>query len=128
MEIIRGDINNTIHGRPFGSTSWHIIENDGLTGPRIKDTAKFIYPDLTGFRLLQTSGRGIEIFEGIYIAGRRIPCFQWACLLVFGEGNLTAAGELRSEERRVGKECVSTCRSRWLAYHEKKKNNEDTHE
>src|SRR3546814_16014590 len=23
----------------------------------------------------------------------------------------------RSEERRVGKECVSTCRSRWLAYH-----------
>src|SRR3546814_18098556 len=24
---------------------------------------------------------------------------------------------LRSEERRVGKECVSTCRSRWLPYH-----------
>src|SRR3546814_18962583 len=27
----------------------------------------------------------------------------------------------RSEERRVGKECVSTCRSRWSPYHEKKK-------
>src|SRR3546814_11585160 len=27
----------------------------------------------------------------------------------------------RSEERRVGKECVSTCRSRWSAYHYKKK-------
>src|SRR3546814_5793462 len=25
--------------------------------------------------------------------------------------------ELRSEERRVGKECVSTCRSRWSPYH-----------
>src|SRR3546814_15004041 len=24
---------------------------------------------------------------------------------------------LRSEERRVGKECVSTCRSRWSPYH-----------
>src|SRR3546814_11346811 len=24
---------------------------------------------------------------------------------------------LRSEERRVGKECVSTCRSRWPPYH-----------
>src|SRR3546814_12431305 len=23
----------------------------------------------------------------------------------------------RSEERRVGKECVSTCRSRWAPYH-----------
>src|SRR3546814_6298200 len=28
---------------------------------------------------------------------------------------------LRSEERRVGKECVSTCRSRWTPYHSKKK-------
>src|SRR3546814_21043798 len=27
----------------------------------------------------------------------------------------------RSEERRVGKECVSTCRSRWSTYHYKKK-------
>src|SRR3546814_15679476 len=26
-----------------------------------------------------------------------------------------------SEERRVGKECVSTCRSRWSPYHKKKK-------
>src|SRR3546814_18287735 len=27
--------------------------------------------------------------------------------------------ETRSEERRVGKECVSTCRSRWSQYHTK---------
>src|SRR3546814_15704903 len=26
-------------------------------------------------------------------------------------------GDNRSEERRVGKECVSSCRSRWSAYH-----------
>src|SRR3546814_19271138 len=26
----------------------------------------------------------------------------------------------RSEERRVGKECVSTCRSRWTLYHSNK--------
>src|SRR3546814_18979762 len=29
----------------------------------------------------------------------------------------------RSEERRVGKECVSTCRSRWSPYHKKNKIN-----
>src|SRR3546814_14928193 len=28
--------------------------------------------------------------------------------------------EGRSEERRVGKECVSTCRSGWAPYHKKK--------
>src|SRR3546814_5465377 len=27
------------------------------------------------------------------------------------------ANMVRSEERRVGKECVSTCRSRWSPYH-----------
>ena len=27
------------------------------------------------------------------------------------------ASSIRSEERRVGKECVSTCRSRWSPYH-----------
>src|SRR3546814_5039232 len=26
-------------------------------------------------------------------------------------------GQQRSDERRVGKECVSTCRSRWSPYH-----------
>src|SRR3546814_16914023 len=29
----------------------------------------------------------------------------------------THFAETRSEERRVGKECVSTCRSRWSPYH-----------
>src|SRR3546814_18377048 len=29
--------------------------------------------------------------------------------------------DLRSEERRVGKECVSTCRSRWSPYNNTKK-------
>src|SRR3546814_7084296 len=29
-------------------------------------------------------------------------------------------GFRRSEERRVGKECVSTCRYRWSPYHSKK--------
>src|SRR3546814_14737731 len=31
----------------------------------------------------------------------------------------------RSEERRVGKECVSKCRSRWLPEYSKKKNEHD---
>src|SRR3546814_17061246 len=31
----------------------------------------------------------------------------------------------RSEERRVGKECVSTCRSRWWPYHYKNKTRTD---
>src|SRR3546814_11377356 len=37
---------------------------------------------------------------------------------------LRPAAKSRSEERRVGNECVSTCRSRWSPYHEK--NNTET--
>src|SRR3546814_13761745 len=36
-----------------------------------------------------------------------------------GAGFLVDARDLRSEARRVGKECVSTCRSRWSPYHSK---------
>src|SRR3546814_19011657 len=32
----------------------------------------------------------------------------------------TSIAPSRSDERRVGKECVSTCRSRWQPYHYKK--------
>src|SRR3546814_19415912 len=47
--------------------------------------------------------------------------------LVIGRQGCGSAAQLRlschhyarSEERRVGKECVSTCRSRWSPYHEK---------
>ena len=35
----------------------------------------------------------------------------------FSDVALGKAAELRSEERRVGKECRLTCRSRWSPYH-----------
>src|SRR3546814_1226894 len=37
-----------------------------------------------------------------------------AGVIVTGSGAMVTE---RSEERRVGKECVSTCRSRWSPYH-----------
>src|SRR3546814_14563396 len=40
-----------------------------------------------------------------------------AFLQLAGEFEADDFGDQRSEERRVGKECVSTCRSRWSPYH-----------
>src|SRR3546814_18881704 len=37
--------------------------------------------------------------------------------VIFGRSADFAKAADRSEERRVGKECVSTCRSRWSPYH-----------
>src|SRR3546814_10993310 len=37
--------------------------------------------------------------------------------LIGAAENLLVEAALRSEERRVGKECVSTCSSRWSPFH-----------
>src|SRR3546814_16392578 len=44
--------------------------------------------------------------------GRRI-----GCVCVLRDLSHTRLLSERSEERRVGKECVSKCRSRWAPYH-----------
>src|SRR3546814_11692747 len=45
---------------------------------------------------------------------RGTPLLVQMFLFYYGLGQLQF---MRSEERRVGKECVSTCRSRWSPYH-----------
>src|SRR3546814_20909322 len=47
-----------------------------------------------------------------------LPPTAWLWLLLPSDGIVLWR---RSEERRVGKECVSTGRYRWSAYHYKKK-------
>src|SRR3546814_11093005 len=47
---------------------------------------------------LEIVERVIQLFSHDSLAGRKVVI-------------------TRSEERRVGKECVSTCRSRWSTYH-----------
>src|SRR3546814_14865482 len=56
---------------------------------------------------LTVNGRPITAFDPFC---RKNPATQ-----VLPE-EIVSIGE-RSEERRVGKECVSTCRSRWSPYH-----------
>ena len=54
------------------------------------------------------------------LAGSRHWCIYTYLMIVpsFGAPSLYSDRVVcRSEERRVGKECVSTCRSRWSPYH-----------
>src|SRR3546814_18223896 len=56
---------------------------------------------------------------GIGRFGIRDECIGQHALLVPGHrlDVAVAIADTRSEARRVGKECVSTCRSRWSPYH-----------
>src|SRR3546814_7556618 len=48
-----------------------------------------------------------------------VRSIRWLALNEKPSGVPHALQNGRSEERRVGKECVSTCRSRWSPYHYK---------
>src|SRR3546814_12467216 len=47
----------------------------------------------------------------------RSPATLFGLLLASGLPDAMTTAIVRSEERRVGQECVSTCRSRWSPYH-----------
>src|SRR3546814_20657312 len=93
-----------------------------------------LFPDTTLFRsvLRWALGAGVQnelkerLFNLYFIEGQDIGDHQVLADAAAAEGMDGALvksllDEDRSEERRVGKECVSTCRSRWSPYHKKKK-------
>src|SRR3546814_18031052 len=82
-----------VNGAPTGTERWNAVVSIVLQTPRTEQ------------RLRKNP-------LGIYVNG-----LSWSRELDSSEG------AKRSEERRVGKECVSTCRSRWSPYHYKKKKN-----
>src|SRR3546814_6495594 len=51
-----------------------------------------------------------------FVSDNRVPAPEVDRFVGIVEKHIVALNE-RSEERRVGKECVSTCRSRWSPYH-----------
>src|SRR3546814_19488515 len=78
-----------------------------------------------GYHTTGDRRRDLGVLELLLAVRQRRRSFAHLC---FESGNALGVGaaadqvELalhfsRSEERRVGKECVSTCRSRWSPYH-----------
>src|SRR3546814_12993333 len=61
----------------------------------------------------KAAAMGLEQVNGQYTEGAKV---QARAALIM-EQLKDAHGDVRSEERRVGTECVSTCRSRWSPYH-----------
>src|SRR3546814_17923135 len=82
-------------------------------------------PDVREFKIVVPATSGTWGITGEVLVLSRTPTIalddRMTCQvsLQFSGGRDEAA--TRSEERRVGKECVSTCRSRWSLYHYKKK-------
>src|SRR3546814_18569032 len=57
-----------------------------------------------------------HIFQRAHATPPMFPSTLWAMAEVPSD-QPNSQGARRSAERRVGKECVSTCKSRWAPYH-----------
>src|SRR3546814_12761755 len=63
---------------------------------------------------------GITTGSRVFNKADKAKLWTWQLLMYGITGGYAGYGVFeRSEERRVGKECVSTCRSRWAPYHSK---------
>src|SRR3546814_11003954 len=86
-----------------------------------------LHGTITGNLTIETGARAIihgPVAGRIYNEGGRVEIFGIADAVANGS---RAAITIRSEERRVGTECVSTCRSRWSPYTSKKKTHTTLH-
>src|SRR3546814_12177966 len=88
-----------IYQRPFGG----MMQNMGA-GPAAQRTCAAA--DRTGHAILHTLYQQSLKYDADFFIE------YFALDLIMEDGVCR-----RSEERRVGKECVSTCRSRWSPYH-----------
>src|SRR3546814_14002616 len=96
----------------FREQHWHVLLTD-LADVLINDHALAI--DNEGFRHAGRTQR--DLYAAVHVrsdAGIRIaPSGEETIQILPAIPN----GDTRSEERRVGKACVRTCRSRWSTYH-----------
>src|SRR3546814_15624088 len=94
VAILTGEAKPFVVSLHIGAGKYFVIHNR-CQGPGLKNAA----------RLLQSGDQN----RAILFLGEIIGVEQGRFIIISALD--------RSEERRVGKECVSTCRSRWSPYH-----------
>src|SRR3546814_3298565 len=82
--------------------------SEGITAPVVKRFNE-LYPEVRLHVIADSS----ETLEGML----KSQYLDFAVLTMVEDDPELDSSPVRSEERRVGKECVSTCRSRWSPYH-----------
>src|SRR3546814_18199335 len=100
-------------GHRLPTTLARILDRDGSRAP-IVNGCEFTPSLGVSSAHIDNAGAAREVMESLYAMGHR----DIALVLGPPDSPLTRDRLVgRSEERRVGKECVSTCRSRWSPYH-----------
>src|SRR3546814_18539114 len=89
------------------------VVSDGAQGKRYDELARRIDEALAFMRACGIESATVPELRETDFYTRHEELLLWYEQALTRTDSLTA----RSEERRVGTECVSTCRSRWAPYH-----------
>src|SRR3546814_16421970 len=100
------------------SHGWARVEDNGRVTVGISDHAQGLLGDLVYVELPNVGDEveqavGVAVVESVKAASDVYSPVSGTVVAV----NSDLTDKPRSEERRVGKECVSTCRSRWSPEH-----------
>src|SRR3546814_11798819 len=98
-----------LHGYPQNRFMWAKV------APLLADRFTVVCGDLRGYG---DTSKPVNAADNSTYSFRAMAEDQVKMMEKLGFDQFAVAGH-RSEERRVGKECVSTCRFRWSPYHYK---------
>src|SRR3546814_5316798 len=79
-------------------------------------SSDLLMPGISG-QFFKNFGLTVVVAVLMSLAVARMITPMLAAYFLEAKGKAAHGEGKRSEERRVGKECVSTCRSRWSPYH-----------
>src|SRR3546814_15789067 len=94
----------------FGSGA-KSVEGSAREGGNVKATS------VSDVAILLNYARKVIVVPGYGLAVAQAQHAIHEMETILEEKGVEVKYAIRSEERRVGKECVSTCRSRWSQYH-----------
>ena len=99
-----------------------------MDAPVVLRKCKYAFLTLPNYSLIAVANALEPLRMANRLVGREV--YEWSVISVDGcatdassglslspTGALDKLGAVRSEERRVGKECRALCRSRWSPYH-----------
>src|SRR3546814_20894853 len=95
-----GVVRRAIFRAPSNDRRWREVGNAGVSGPHV-------------VRILRANGFGRTLQHVVRFVDTHEVVVDYLAAISAVSGNAEFVPHERSEERRVGKECVITCRYRW---------------